>query len=327
MPESNPPDTAATSQSLVDEALAWLVTVKSGHAMEEDHRRCRAWLASSPAHLAAYHEAEALWRDIGQLRIAADSAGSVPPLPRQSRLRYKTWAVAASLLLAVAMFWTENSFQWVSSAMADYRSDVGEQRTVTLNDGTAVRLNTDSAVNVHLSDTRRDVHLLKGEASFTVARDPERPFAVRSGPIVTSALGTAFSIRYEGDGITVTVTEHAVRVSLFSGAPRREVAIEAGQQVHYSPTDGFTAVRRIDAGTETAWQRGKMIFERQPLFRVVEELNRYRRGHIVILNPALRTLNITGLFDVADPDAALRMIQDTLPIRHTNLPPYFVLLH
>jgi transmembrane sensor len=86
-------------------------------------------------------------------------------------------------------------------------------------------------------------------------------------------------------------------------------------------------VRRIDLGKETAWQRGKVIFEAQSLATVIEELNRYRPGRIMILNPALRALKVTGLFDVADPDAALRMIQHTIPIRHTNLTPYLVLLH
>jgi transmembrane sensor len=331
MPESNPPDTGSASQTLVDEALAWLVRLKSGCAQEEDHRRCEAWLASNPAHLVAYQEAEALWRDIG--RVRSSSAPAIPahadpgPFAAWPRLRWRTWAVAASVLLAVAVFWSENSFQWISSAMADYRSGVGEQRMVRLVDGTVIHLNTDTAVNVRLSDTRRDLHLLKGEASFTVARDPARPFVVQSGKITTRALGTAFSVRYEGSGITVTVTEHAVRLDLSSGGQHRDVTVQAGEQIHYSSGDGLGSVRRIDVAREMAWQRGKMIFEGLPLARVVEELNRYRHGQIMILNPAVRALKVTGLFDVADPDAALRMIEHTLPIHHTSLLPYLVLLH
>jgi transmembrane sensor len=70
-----------------------------------------------------------------------------------------------------------------------------------------------------------------------------------------------------------------------------------------------------------------MIFQAQPLGAVVADLNRYRRGHIFILNPSLRSLPVTGVFEIDDPDSALRVIEQTLGIRDTALSPYFLFLH
>jgi transmembrane sensor len=103
--------------------------------------------------------------------------------------------------------------------------------------------------------------------------------------------------------------------------------VRQSEQISYSAEAGLGLAHAVDANAIAAWQRGKMIFEAQPLAAVVEELNRYRAGRIMILNPALRSLNVTGVFDIGDPDATLRMIEQTLRIHDTTLTPYLVLLH
>jgi transmembrane sensor len=331
MPESNSPDISTGSQNLADEALAWLVKLHSGRASDEDVRQCEAWRAKSSVHRMAYQEAEGLWRDVGELRPPSASIQTISSpqvfLGRR-RSRWKTWAaVAACILLAMGALWMEHDRQWIGSAMADYRTGVGERRVVTLEDGSSLHLNTDTAINVAFSASRRDLHLLKGEASFTVALDPVRPFVVKSGTVLTRALGTAFAIRRHAGVVMVTVVEHQVLLGSSSESALLDLIVHEGEQVRYSAEEGFSPLRRIDLAKETAWQRGKVTFDAQPLAEVVGELNRHRHGHIIILNPALRALKVTGLFDVTEPDAALRMIQHAIPIHHTSLTPYLVLLH
>ena len=330
MPESNSLDTSGGSQTLADEALVWLVRLHSGRASEEDRRQCQAWCEKSFAHRMAYEEAEGLWRNVGELRPCGSIQATSPSqlLIGRFQSRWKSWAaVAACLLLAVGVLWMEHAGQWIGAAMADYRTGIGERRVVTLEDGSSLHLNTDTAVNIAFSAGRRDLHLLKGEASFTAASDSTRPFVVKTGTVLTRARGTGFAIRRQGDVVTVTVMEHQVQLGLTSDSAPRDLTVHEGEQVRYSAEEGFSPVRRIDLGKETAWQRGKVVFDAQPLAEVVEELNRHRHGHIIILNPALRALKVTGLFEVAEPDAALRMIQHTISIRHTSLSSYLVLLH
>lgn len=71
---------------------------------------------------------------------------------------------------------------------------------------------------------------------------------------------------------------------------------------------------------ETAWRRGKLIFNRRPLGDVVAEIKRYRSGQIVIASAGLRALEVTGVFELADPEAILRTIEETLPVHVTRLP-------
>jgi transmembrane sensor len=331
MPEFTPPDPSATSSSLVDDALAWLVKLHSGQASDEDRQACEAWRTSSPAHNHAYVEAEALWRDIGQMRSENSAFVSAsPPVIRSFKkvsARKTGWAIAASLFLMACLFSSDHLVEWFTAATADYHTAVGQQRVVRLADGSRMHLNTDTAVNVSFTDQGRDIRLLKGEAAFTVEPDVNRPFTVQSGEVQTRAIGTSFVVHFHHKIVTVTVTEHAVQVSTIAGDASTTRVVREGEQVFYTVEKGISSARSIDRLHETAWQRGKLIFEAKPLAEVVTELNRYRPGRIMIMNPALRPLKVTGLFDVADTDAALRMIQHTIPIHETTLTSYVVLLH
>jgi transmembrane sensor len=188
-------------------------------------------------------------------------------------------------------------------------------------------LNTDTALNVVFSPQEREVYLLKGEAAFSVAPDSMRSFTVRSQDTATTALGTKFLVQTQSDSVTVTVSEHAVQVSSPDSTTSSPIVIREGQQISHLTDGGWGAAQSVDANQASAWQRGKMIFQAQPLGAVVADLNRYRHGHIFILNPSLRSLPVTGVFEINDPDAALRVIEQTLGIRDTTLSPYFLFLH
>jgi transmembrane sensor len=90
--------------------------------------------------------------------------------------------------------------------------------------------------------------------------------------------------------------------------------------VRYLARGRPSALERIDANTETAWRRGKLIFDRRPLGEVVADLERYRRGKIVVVRDDLDALEVTGVFDLADPEAILLTIEETLPVRVARLP-------
>jgi len=328
MPDRTPHD---SSSSLHEEALAWLVRLHSGHASESDRRAFQAWRTHSIAHRLAAQEAETLWRNLGELGSGHRSldvpAAPVPRRSRQAGIRRAIWAIAACFLLVIGWFAPEQLVGWVTIALADHHTGVGRQQVVTLQDGSRIHLNRDSAVNVTYTDRERTVRLLKGEAAFTVSPDVLRPFLVQSGNLRSRALGTAFVVRLHQDAVTVTVTEHAVHLSPASGNDSSPLVLHEGEQASYTTKTGLSPAHPVDSRLVASWQRGKLIVETAPLAEVVDELNRYRSGHIMIVNPALRPLTVTGLFDITDPDAALRMIEDTLRLHHTALTSYLILLH
>lgn len=317
--------------SLEDAALAWVVRIHSGHASDEDRRACEAWQDVSPAHQRAFREAAALWEEIGHAGPAqCSSSPAVQPAESSGHRpwpRVRRWSLVACFFLAIGWFSWASIVNQIQLRTADHRTAVGQQEQVVLRDGTRLMLNTDTVLNVAFSSQQREIFLLKGEAAFAVAPDARRPFTVRSHDTATTALGTKFVVETRNDSVTITVSEHAVEVSSPGASASSPVMVREGQQISYSTDGGWSAARSVDANQVSAWQRGKMIFESQPLGAVVADLNRYRRGHVFILNPSLRSLPVTGVFEINDPDAALRTIEQTLGIRDTNLSPYFVLLH
>ena len=272
---------------LSDAAIDWQVLLHSGDASAADRERYRRWRQLSAEHLLAAEEAEALWGDIGH----TEAATQLPPLAAPRR-RYRGAAIAASLLLALVAY---GGWQQAPALLADYHTSTGERRTITLEDGSRVTLNSASALSVQYSAERRVVSLRQGEALFEPAPDP-RPFVVDGGSDSVQGSGAVFSVRRQGRDNSVVVAEGEARV---------------GQHVlAVSP----------DAQAQTAWQRGKLIFNGRPLREVIAELERYQHGRILISDSQLGALPVSGVFDLDDPHGLLGSLEQRYGLKVTYLP-------
>ncbi|MBP2231638.1 transmembrane sensor [Azospirillum agricola] len=311
---------------LDEEALDWLVRVSFGTARPAEFA---AWRARSPAHETAARAAETLWREIGQTETAAAFArreavrGPVARLPQRpgrrpvmGRRAALGGALAAS---AAALVAGSGVLGPLAGLTADYATRPGERRAVALPDGSTVLLNTATALSVDFGDGERRIALKAGEAFFEVAKDPDRPFLVVARAGETRAVGTAFAVRADGDAVQVTVSEGIVEVTAASGEPMR---LLAGQGVSYGG-DGRDPASRPHAVNEaaaTAWRRGKLIFNQRPLVEVAAEMSRYRSGRVMVANPDLERLPVTGVFELDDQDGTLRAIEQALPVKVLHLP-------
>jgi transmembrane sensor len=305
------PNTVASTAS------AWLVRMETGTVTADDRRLFAEWLSADPAHSAAYREAEQFWRALDGLSadvirelnqcLPQDSAGAAtrPILPWK-----RITALAASVLLVAAIG------AWLAVAwlpVGDYHTAVGEQRTVTLSDGSTVQLNTDTALSITMTDGARRLILHRGEAFFTVAPDSSRPFEVTADHAVIRALGTAFNVRTERDHTTVTVAEHGVKVMLESDA---SVDLLAGERIQYHHNQWLGSVERTDMTRTLAWRRHRLMFDHDPLPVVLAELSRYRSVRLVFLrDPSLNELLVTGSFDTERLDHFLPALEESLPVR------------
>jgi transmembrane sensor len=198
----------------------------------------------------------------------------------------------------------------VAGMFADYATGIGERRTVSLPDGTLVHLNTASALSVNYSPTRREVHLDAGEALFEVAKNPARPFVVLAQNGQARAVGTVYDVQLTDDTVRVGVREGIVAVSTRQGATT-PVNVTAGQRVSYNGAGQVSNIVADGLDTQTAWLRGKLIFNRQPLSLVINEIQRYRKGRIILANQHLADLKVSGVFDLNDLDDLLKSIDET----------------
>ncbi|ALG73141.1 hypothetical protein VY88_17020 [Azospirillum thiophilum] len=327
---SDPPMSDPNASILDEEALDWLVRVSFGTAGPDEFA---AWRARSPAHERAARSAEALWRDIGHTATAAEfsrreaARGRLPHLPAGAMRRgidrrpghlgrraVMTGAMAAS---AAALVASSGVFGPLAGLAADHATRPGERREVTLPDGSMAMLNTATALSVRFTAAERRIVLTAGEAFFAVAKDPDRPFVVAARGGETRAVGTAFAVRTDGDEVRVTVSEGIVEVTAAAGLPVRLIA---GQGAGYGGAGSQPLPQQVNEAAATAWRRGKLIFNQRPLVEVAAEMSRYRPGRVVVANPDLERLPVTGVFELDDQDAMLRAIEQALPVRVLHLP-------
>ena len=315
--------------SVASTASAWLVRIETGTVTADERRRFTEWLAADSAHPVAYREAERFWRsldglspdDIRELdRYLPQESDSERPGPTHSWRRLTAMA-ACVLLVAGAGLW----LALVLWPLGDYRTAVGEQRTIAIPDGSTVQLNTDTALSIAMTDDSRRLTLHRGEAFFTVAPDRARLFEVAAGQGTIRALSTAFNIRTDGDHTTVTVSEHSVRVRL---GHEPSMDVQAGEQLRYQPSGWLGSVERTDLNRALAWQQHRLMFENQPLPDVLEEVARYRSGRFVFLrDQSLNKLLVTGSFDTERLDHFLPALEESLPIRIVTFADRVILLY
>jgi transmembrane sensor len=247
------------------------------------------------------------------------------PLPSRiahPRARRRAWpypSLAASLLIAVAVFWNVNQ----SAGPQIYRTGVGGFQRIVLADQSSVDLNTDTEVRVALTAKLRTVDLVRGEANFEVAHDASRPFIVSAGNMAVRAVGTNFDVRRQNDSIEVTVKEGKVAIgdaSLLEASavplPITLPQVSAGQSATSSGS-GVTlkTIPKSAITRKLAWQNQMLVFDADSLSEVVAQFNRYNERKIVIADPHLADLRIGGYFRPTNLDAFLSVLESDFGVR------------
>jgi transmembrane sensor len=295
-------------------AVDWWMRQREGSLSAEEQAAFKAWHAS-PANAAAYDNISRMCAHLGSL--------PAPVAKKPVLTRPGFWLGLAMPLAAASVA----LFLLFDDLTAYFRSDhfagTGETKLVTLEDGTQVHLNAQSAIAVHYGASERRLELLEGEAWFAVAPDPARRFVVEAAGGEVTALGTSFDVALDKSGARVTVTKHRVKVS--SGG--RDVIVEEGQQSGFRPNSAATPPAAIQTAWVTAWRRGKLIVENEPLGSVIAALGRYHHGFVACIKPAICARRVTGVFGTNDPQESLEEIEKALGIRATFFTRFVAFLH
>jgi transmembrane sensor len=316
---NNPMSETPDSEQLFAEATGWYYRLQAEDVTPEEQAAFAAWKASGAAQVQAWDEVILL---LGALRVPAAR------LREQQRQQWRkparrTWrkvaqGAAAALFLGLLVGQTPLLDRW----RADYATATGESREVRLADGSQLQLNTDTALQVELVEGERRVRLLRGEAWFDVARDPNRPFVVNAGDGWVRVVGTRFSVASDAGQTRVKVAQGKVEVNAGSG---QGVFLEPGQAVEYA-SGTLAALHPFDLASAFAWRQRQLVFSQQPLGQVVAELNRYWPGQTVLLGDGLRQRKVSGVFEIDKPDAVLKALTHTLGLRAEQYTPYLRIL-
>ncbi|AIR89433.1 FecR family protein [Pseudomonas cremoricolorata] len=295
----------------LDQALEWCVRLADPGVTVAQRRAFERWLAADELHAQAWQRAQQVWQAAGP---AAERSAARRPLAPRRRARLAGFASAALVLLGL-LLWNLDP-----ARHADYRTDVAQVRSWTLDDGSTVQLAPHTALDVRYSEGERRIRLYRGEAWFQVAGNPQRPFIVESAGGTTHALGTAFDVRVLDDGAQVSVTEHVVRIN----QGQQQLDLASGQAVRYG-ADGIGSPIAFDV-EQLSWREQRLSFRNQPLQDVIARLQPYSRAHLMLFDEGLKHLPVTASVRTSEADAALRSLQVVLPVQVTEVGPWLTLI-
>ncbi|WP_437615146.1 ferric citrate uptake sigma factor regulator FecR [Erwinia sp. V71] len=299
-------------------AAQWFATLGADEVTPQQNEKWLQWYQQHEDHRWAWQRVEALQ---GQLQSMPGNFGyqTLNHAHQQAQLTRRRVLKGLCLLLGVGGGWTLWQSPTGQGLRADSRTATGEIKTLRLEDGSQLALNTASAADIRFSAQQRLIRLHQGEISITTARDP-RPFLVETAQGTLRALGTEFVVRELGAATQLSVLQHAVEIRL-AAQPERLLRVDAGQAVRFS-ADDFGPLTPVAAGSNS-WLRGVLSVSDQPLGDVIAELARYRQGHLSC-DDAVANLRVSGTFPLNDTDRALRLLAQTLPVNVQTLTRYWV---
>jgi transmembrane sensor len=344
----------AELDGVLQEAAQWSLELSSADIPAERIAQWQQWLAASETHRAAFDRIQSTWQTIDQhatgtiawpsdAEVAGDTYdGSVSVTDWRARVatrrasRRRPWLMAglaaAAALMAIAILPVMKSLQFAPPVVTVVETAAGEHRDVPLSDGSVVSAGAQSMLWATLTRDSREVTLERGEAFFRVAKDPARPFIVKVGTMTVAAVGTAFNVRRAGERVVVGVAEGIVKVDSRVAAVQsnvqahqqrtsiRTARLSVGQQLSIDPADGNASVQIVDASGVAAWREGLLQYRNEPLRSVIADLARYSARDIVIANPQIADLRVTGTVFASDVDSGLQMIETALPVRVVGAP-------
>lgn len=332
----------SSKEDIKEQACLWVSRLDRGLKSDEKVELA-TWLAESNAHRQALLDAASLWDDMSVLN---ELSGLFPqPTARHTTKKRAlpknaVWGIAATfLVMAIAIgvivqrTWL-NSTPEFAAVSQKVQTGVGEQKNVTLSDGSQLHLNTNSLVTVDFTSSARNIVLLKGEAHFEVAHDKTRPFSVTAGNNTVTAVGTAFNMQYVDDNaFELVVTDGKVLVkdrfkasssneSLFGKRPVTEegLLMFAGEKATVlGKVETRESMSQDEIDDDLAWQQGMIVFKGEPLESVLLEIGRYTPVRFHISDNSLRKRRVAGYFKVGDIDGLLSALESSFNITYEKV--------
>jgi transmembrane sensor len=263
--------------------------------------------------------------------LARDKGRLAPPAPQPSRRRFLSGpAYAAVAAMAVGgaghLAWRHMQAQPVHTQ--SLRTERGQRMEARMADGSLLRLDTATRLDVAYYRHRREVRLQDGQAVFEVQTDADRPFHVLAGPVRVTVVGTRFSVRYTpglpgNAGVQVAVEAGRVRVAPLApgeaGLGRYDLLagtlLGAGEQIAANEQGEPGPVTAVPPDGIAPWREQRVSFVDVPLGQALAELERYHPTGLMVRDPRAAALRLSGTFDPMATDALRKALPRVLPVR------------
>ena len=300
-------------------AADWVVRLQADDLTQAQAVAFDAWLSASETNARAYDAALGVMQEVeaSARRIAYDLRRlpqARPGFAGRGNAR-RGWIVAGGMAAAATIAVAVLPVSLLGPPPQTFTTAKGEQRTVTLADGTVVNLNAGTRMTVTLARHERRVSMPQGEAVFDVATDHSRPFLIAAGDRTVRVVGTRFDVRRRGDQLSVTVDRGLVEVRPNADAPGRAFRLRPGQKLDHLQGQAGATVRAVEPSEVYAWRTGRLIYRDQPLGDVVADLNQQYSRQIRLDDPALASTRFSGVLILDNQDAVIRRLALLAPLR------------
>lgn len=302
-------------------AHAWVVRLTSGEATAADARKFRQWCEADPRHREAFARARRQWE---QVRLAGEQvpAAARQPLParpaqRWSRRAFLGAAIAApaSLVVVAAIRPPLGLWPSVTAMAADFHTGTGERLQIAPTPQLRIELDTQSSLRRRASSAGEGFELLQGQASIEALAGTRLALFAGPGCVIADEGAARLDVRNTDGQVRVTCLRGSVRIE----HPQGRLQLQAGQQTRYDERLSGVVAEAV-AAEVSAWTEGMLVFRRAPLREVVDEINRYRRGRVLLGESALARAPVSGRFRIDDPDAALEQLRLTMSMNLRRFP-------
>jgi transmembrane sensor len=314
---------------LLDEAIAWIVHLKTGEPTRDDVEALERWRAQSAAHEAAFKRAARIHRDAGvvagRLTTPATAPGFAQAAAGRRRIS-RRFVLGGGLAAAAAAGYAViqpplGLWPSLQEMSADYRTAKGEQRKVQVTPEVSLDLNTQTSIALRSQQGQPTIELISGEVLVNARRPTSGPLVMLAAGGQIGASEAQFNAQCFDAAVSVTCLNGTVDVQ----HSRQSVRIGKGQQLSYTRA-GIGPSVTVDPAQVTAWQSGLLIFRDRPLAEVVDQVNRYRPGKIVIVSAELRQRAVNGDFEIKKLDSFVTQVEQLFGAHATSLPGGLVLL-
>lgn len=323
-PHDDGSSASATLRAIDDAAAAWVSRRDRGLTPAEQDDFFQ-WLAADPRHGERLARHQRGWNELANLAQWRPEHGAEPnadllaPTSKSRRRSKKIlwWIAPVTLAVAASLAFVFTSPGKPASPSNAVVREPG-YRQLVLDDGTLAELNRGAALTVAFTEAERRVRLTRGEALFTVAKNPARPFIVEAGGVTVRAVGTAFNVRLSAAEVDVLVTEGRVQLDRPAAPLATPSLVSAGQRAVMplaAAAPVTTAVSRADIDRALIWQPKLLEFAAAPLAEVVTEFNRRNAVQILVADEALRALPIGASFRSDNVDGFVRLLEASFGVR------------
>jgi transmembrane sensor len=306
-------------------ASDWVVERHTNEAWSADEQaKLDAWLAQSIAHRVAYVRFEDAWTRSKRLAALGRSSRVLAVLESLRNFRPLLFRVAAVFAYVVLIGGVIHYFLRPISNAQTFATPLGGHETVILADGSQIELNTDTVLRVSETSGERDAALEKGEAFFRVKHNPKQPFVVTAGTRRIVDIGTQFVVRSDADRLKITLLEGSVA---FENGAQKATLTSGDVLVATADSMSLTRISSRRLSDDLAWQRGLVVLQHTTLAAAATEFNRYNREKIVIADPAIGELAISGTLPANDPSEFARVAQSFFHLRISHEGAAIVISH